>query len=193
MLHKKLLTASMATALALGAAGIAHASSGEDHALKEAARVLGAKTSVSQAIATAENQTGGRAGRIEMEKRDGVYLYEIKLSRKGKVTEVLVDPASGKVLESRNEGFFARLFDWDDHAEFERLATSPTTLSTAIAAAEKQGGGKAFEAETENEHDALVFEVKIAKGNEVRKVTVDARNGQIIEIAREMEGEHGND
>lgn len=193
MLHKRLLTGSMAAAVALSAAGIAHAFPSDDDGSKEAAIVLAAETSVAQAVRAAEHRTGGRAARVEMESKDGTYLYEIKVAGNGKVSEVLVDPASGQVIRAHDEGFFARLFDWDDHVEFDQLATSPTTLSTAIIAAEKRAGGKAIEAETEKEHGQLLFEVKVVKANVVRKVTVDARNGTVIGISGGVKRARGDD
>src|ERR1700719_2988827 len=55
---------------------------------------------MSQAIATAEQQAGGKATRAKLENETGKLLYEVKVAGKDKVTEVKVDATDGKVLAS---------------------------------------------------------------------------------------------
>src|ERR1700704_6440282 len=57
-----------------------------------------APVTMSQAIATAEQQAGGRATRAKLENEKGKLLYEIKVAGKDKTTEVKVDAQDGKVL-----------------------------------------------------------------------------------------------
>ena len=59
-----------------------------------------ATVTMSQAIATAEQQAGGKATRAELENETGKLLYEIKVAGKDKVTEVKVDATDGKVVAS---------------------------------------------------------------------------------------------
>jgi hypothetical protein len=54
MFRSKFLPATMAAVIALGASGAAFAATGENENGQEIAAVLGAKTSVTQAIAAAE-------------------------------------------------------------------------------------------------------------------------------------------
>ena len=62
-----------------------------------------ATVTMSQAIATAEQQAGGKATRAKLENETGKLLYEIKVASKDKVTEVKVDAQDGKVLASGAE------------------------------------------------------------------------------------------
>ena len=62
-----------------------------------------ATVTMSQAIATAEQQAGGKATRAKLENETGKLLYEIKVAGKDKVTEVKVDAQDGKVLASGAE------------------------------------------------------------------------------------------
>jgi len=93
----------MAALFALSASGAALAAAGEGESGQEIAAVLKAKISVVQAIATAEQQTGGRAMKIDVEKKNGAYLYEVKTVSKDRVVEVFVDPVSGQVIRAEDE------------------------------------------------------------------------------------------
>ena len=57
-----------------------------------------ATVTMSQAIATAEQQAGGRATRAKLENENGKLLYEVKVAGKDRATEVQVDAQDGKVL-----------------------------------------------------------------------------------------------
>ena len=59
-----------------------------------------ATVTMSQAIATAEQQAGGKATRAKLENEAGKLVYEVKVAGKDKVTEVKVDATDGKVLAS---------------------------------------------------------------------------------------------
>jgi|ERR1700694_2140075 len=57
-----------------------------------------ASVTLSQAIATAEQQAGGRATRAKLENEKGKLLYEVKVAGKSQATEVQIDAQDGKVL-----------------------------------------------------------------------------------------------
>lgn len=193
MFRYRILPAALATAIAFGASGTAFASPGETENSKEIASVLGAKTSIAQAIAAAEQQTGGRAMKIGIEEEKGVYFYEIKTVTKDKVAEVFVDPTSGQVVRTDDEGLIAKAFDREDREEFAKLAASPTTLAAAIATAEQHVGGKAIEASFDNEDGAMWFEVEAVKDGAVHKVMIDAATGKVVETPAAESGERHED
>ena len=62
-----------------------------------------ATVTMSQAIATAEQQAGGKATNAKLENETGKLVYEVKVAGKDKVTEVKVDATDGKVLASGAE------------------------------------------------------------------------------------------
>ncbi len=193
MFRSKTIPATIAAMFILGASGAAFAAAGENENGQEIAAVLGAKTSAAQAIAAAEKQTGGRAMKIDIEKEKGAYLYGIKTVSKDKVAEVFVDPASGQVVRTGDEGLIAKIFDREDQNEFTKLTASPTTLTTAIATAEQHTGGKAIEASFDNEEGAMLFEVEVVKDNAMHKVMIDSANGKVLKVATAEDGEHGED
>ena len=79
------------------AASVALAHRGEHGAPVDASK---ATVTMSQAIATAEQQAGGKATNAKLENETGKLVYEVKVADKGKVTEVKVDATDGKVLAS---------------------------------------------------------------------------------------------
>jgi uncharacterized membrane protein YkoI len=193
MFAKKLIPATLAAVIALGTAGVAFADSEDNENSKEITAVLNAKTSISQAIAAAEKQTGGRAMKADVDDDEDVHLYKIRIVEKDKVSEVLVDPASGEVTQLGDRGLIAKIFDNDDQAEFENLAASPVTLPTAVATAEKEIGGKAIQAAFESEDGQSQFEVHVAKDKAVHKVKIDAGSGQVVKVSAAENGERDDD
>ncbi len=57
-----------------------------------------APVTMGQAIATAEQQAGGRATKAKLENENGKVLYEVKVTGKDQATEVKIDAQDGKVL-----------------------------------------------------------------------------------------------
>ncbi|SMF77735.1 Peptidase propeptide and YPEB domain-containing protein [Tistlia consotensis] len=100
MFRSKLVPVVMATALAVGAAGLAQAESGKHEAgdRQEIQTILSAKTSLSQAVAAAERQTGGKAMEAALEPHAGGSAYAVTIAEADGARLVLVSPDSGKVL-----------------------------------------------------------------------------------------------
>ncbi|MEQ8693971.1 MAG: PepSY domain-containing protein [Gammaproteobacteria bacterium] len=193
MLRSKIIPATMAAVIALGVTGGAFAASGGSDNTQEIAAALGAKTSITQAIAAAEQQTGGRALKIGLEMEKGSYLYEITTASKDKIAEVSVDPTSGKVVRTDDKGLIARFFDSEDRGKLSELTASPTTLAAAIAAAEQHTGGKAIEASFDDEDGSVQFEIEVAKDGLVHKVQIDSASGKVLKVAAAEAGEHDED
>lgn len=104
MFHSKILPATMAAVITLGATtGIAYAGnrerSGETENAQELAAVLNAKTSLAQAIAAAEQETGGKAIDTGLENQDGNMTFEVEVAEGNTVKKVLVDLQTGKVVK----------------------------------------------------------------------------------------------
>jgi len=149
-----------------------------------------APASLAQAIRAAEQETRGRARKAEIERERGVDAYEIKTVAKDESAKVLVDPMSGKVLRVSRPGFLgavANLFDDDrreDQAALARLEASPMTLATAIAAAERETGGRAVKAALKSKDGQTLFEVGVVKDSARHKVVVDPATGKVAALAR---------
>jgi uncharacterized membrane protein YkoI len=133
--------------------------------LKEWQVAKSAKTSLAQAIATAEakgDEKGGRAIDADFEKADSKNPahYAIKVVYpSGKLVEYGINADTGELYKTENqpiERYFTRL----KPADFQNAKVS---LKDAIALAEQNApGGKAYEAEVEREGKAVEYEIKVA-------------------------------
>lgn len=81
----------------------------------------------------------------------------------------------------------------DDAAEHSKLAEAKLGLADAVAAAEKQSGGKAVNAALDNEQAAATFEVEIMTSNGSRTLAVDGQTGSVTEAADTSEGDGNED
>ena len=133
-----------------------------------------------------------------MERKRGVYVYEIKTVSKDGSAKVLVDPTSGNVLRADTPGFvssIANVFDRDDQrkdqAAFARLEASSMTLAAAIDAAQKESGGRAVRAALTSRYDATLFEVRVVKDWTTQNVLVDPATAKVVTVP--PRGKHKND
>jgi uncharacterized membrane protein YkoI len=61
------------------------------------------------------------------------------------------------------------------------------TLIDAIKAAEQKTGGKALEAELEDESSTVQFEVEIVKDGRIHEVIVDGNTGKVLKVSLDNE------
>ena len=153
-----------------------------------------AQTSLVHAVRVAEQQTSGRARKVEMERERGVEVYEIQTVSKDGSTTILIDPISGNVVRTETSGFLSsitKIFNRDDqrkdHAAFAQLEASAMTLAGAIEAAEKETGGRAVKAALKRQYGATLFEVRVVKDWIMQKVLVDPATAKIVTVPP-----HGN-
>ncbi|MFT3717118.1 PepSY domain-containing protein [Pseudorhodoferax sp.] len=94
--NKKTLIAAAAVAMA-GAGTMAYA---DRHLENDALAITNAKTSLVQAVATAEQHVNGKATRAEFEHTLQGGLYDVEVVSGGKVFDVTVDADKGTVLSA---------------------------------------------------------------------------------------------
>jgi uncharacterized membrane protein YkoI len=97
MKHKFSLAALAAVTLA--SMGAAYAASQENDALA----ISGAKISLTQAVAAAEQHVGGKASRAEFERAGRQWVFDVEVVKDRKVSDVKVDPTSGKILAATED------------------------------------------------------------------------------------------
>jgi uncharacterized membrane protein YkoI len=148
-------------------------------------------SSLAQAIRTAERQTGERATEIELERDRGIEVYEIKTVSRDKSSLVLIDPASGNVVDVGTSGFlssigniFEREDEQEDQADFARLEAVSMMLADAVETAEKETGGRAVEASVGSQYGATLFHVRVVKDFIAQRVMVDPSTGKVITVPR---------
>ncbi len=140
-----------------------------------------------EAIRVAEQNSGGRARKVEM----NVFAYAIETVAKDTSAKVMVDSASGKVVHVDRPGLFdaiANLFDSDDlrddEATLSHLEASPMTLAAAVAAAERETGGRAVQASLKRLYGQTLFKVGVVKDLNLQEVLVDPVSGQVAAAAQ---------
>ena len=102
--RKRAMFASVAAVLLTAAGAATYASKDstpENDAISDLAR---AKVSLVSAVGVAEQQSGGKATRAELESEDGVTAFEVEIvTPDKKVLEIKVDALTGKVLSSKED------------------------------------------------------------------------------------------
>lgn len=142
----RILSTTLSAVLSFGAAGAALADVEKNENAGEVAAVLEAKTSISQAIELAEQHTGGKAVQAGIEKHSGVWVYRVSTSAKDGLTDVSIDPSSGRLTEAHGESKASEFEDESGTEDLAKLADATTTLASAIDIAERHTRGKAIEA-----------------------------------------------
>ncbi|WP_367066776.1 PepSY domain-containing protein [Oryzisolibacter sp. LB2S] len=104
------LRLSIPLALALGAWGVGgalHAGEheGRDHELARQALEQGQVLPLRQVLDKVEREYQGQVLKIEFEREDGRYIYEIRLlQRDGRMAKLEVDAVDGRVLKIKRKG-----------------------------------------------------------------------------------------
>lgn len=66
-------------------------------------------------------------------------------------------------------------------------------LTEAIQTAEKKVGGKAVEAEMDDESNTVQFEIEVVKDGKVQNVLVDGKTGEIVKVSLDDEVDEGSE
>lgn len=76
----------------------------------------------------------------------------------------------------------------DDAAEYAKLGGAKLSLADAVAAAEKQFGGKAVNASLDNEQASAAFEVELMTDTGSQTVAVDGQTGEVKHVTDSGDG-----
>ncbi|WP_416401005.1 PepSY domain-containing protein [Alicycliphilus denitrificans] len=88
----------------LGAGGALHADEGDHELAREALR-QGQVLPLRQVLDKVEREYQGQVLKIEFERDDGRYVYEIRLLQKdGRMAKLKVDAVDGRVLKIKRKG-----------------------------------------------------------------------------------------
>lgn len=79
----------------------------------------------------------------------------------------------------------------DDASEYAKLGGAKLSLADAVAAAEKQFGGKAVNAALDNEQASAAFEVELMTDTGSQTVAVDGQTGEVKHVTDS--GDDGKD
>jgi uncharacterized membrane protein YkoI len=71
--------------------------------------------------------------------------------------------------------------------ELKLFSQAKISLTEAIKAAEQKTGGKAFEAELDDESDTVQFEIEVLKDGKIHDVLVDGKTGKVLKVSLDDE------
>ncbi|MDP3332287.1 MAG: PepSY domain-containing protein [Methylococcaceae bacterium] len=71
--------------------------------------------------------------------------------------------------------------------ELKLFSEAKISLSEAIKAAEHKVGGKAMEAEVDDESNTVQFEIEILKDGKIHEVIVDGITGKVLKVSLDDE------
>ena len=80
-----------------------------------------------------------------------------------------------------------------DAKELQLFSQAKISLTEAIKAAEQKTGGKAMEAEIDDESGAVQFEIEVAKDDKIHKVMVDGKTGNVLKVSLDDESDEGSE
>jgi len=75
--------------------------------------------------------------------------------------------------------------------DLQLFSQAKISLTDAIKAAEHKTGGKAMEAEVDDESSTVQFEVEVLKDSKVHEVKVDGITGKVLKVSLEDESKEG--
>ena len=157
-------------------------------------------TSLAEAVRSAEQRTKGRAGKIELERDDGVYVYEVKTFSKDGPVEVSVDFATGRVESVEGRGFLAKIGDIfdsedkrEDEARLKALEASSVTLAQAIDAAESNTRGRAVKAKMKDRYGSVYYEIALIVDGSKKRVAVDSATAKVVAVKARKDDDDDDD
>jgi uncharacterized membrane protein YkoI len=81
----------------------------------------------------------------------------------------------------------------EEAKELKLFGMAKITLIEAIKAAEQNVGGKAMEAEVDDESNTVQFEIEILKDGKIHEVMVDGKTGKVIKVSLEDESKESTE
>jgi uncharacterized membrane protein YkoI len=205
MLKTTSMAAAAALALALGTpAAFAQSSSGmtlpqlergmhnETPTPDQIQMVQNAKTSLSDAINTAQSNTNGQNSNAEafaasFADVNGAPLYRVDVASNGSIYKMQIDANTGKPIGEAKIIPQSQL----SRADGTLLATLPnakTTLADAVGNATGKLNGKAFSAALTDMNGQPAYDVTVVDNGQVKQASVDQVNGNVAALPAGTEG-----
>jgi uncharacterized membrane protein YkoI len=77
--------------------------------------------------------------------------------------------------------------------EIKHFNQAKITLTEAIKAAEQKTGGKAMEAEVDDDSNTVQFEIEVLKDGKIHEVMVDGISGKVLKVSLDDESGENNE
>ncbi len=143
--------------------------------VSEAVAAAQSKISLEQAIVIGQKTVKGDLVSVEFDQNgySAGGKYKVKFIANSTEYKVRIDADTGKVLSTKQEKL-----DKDDIAEYKAMKQAKVSLAQAMKKATQNVNGKIIEAEFDVDNGRSVYEIKVAKGNQIHKVVIDSMTGE---------------
>lgn len=145
---------------------------------REAEALAKAGVSLVQAVESGEKAGLGKTIGVEFDVEHDRPIWEVKVLSSSGVTEYKVDAESGQVVKVEEEHVRGKLRTFVTGLTLEQLQQVKMPLSQAVAAAERQLGGRAVKVEVEHEHKAIQYDVFVRGKERTEHVKISASANQ---------------
>lgn len=145
--------------------------------ISEAVAAAKSKISLEQAIAIGQKTIKGDlvSAKFDQNGYSAGGKYDVKFIAHNTEYKLRVDADTGKVLSAKQEKL-----DKDDIAEYKAMKNSKVSLAQAMEKATQNVNGKVIEAGFDVDNGKSVYEIKVAKGNQIHKIVIDSMTGKVI-------------
>jgi uncharacterized membrane protein YkoI len=139
------------------------------------------KLTVTDAIALAEQHAGGKVVQASLLLRGGNASYTVvALPNVGEVWRGSVDANSGTLIDERVTPLKdAAATDQVDPTKAKLAEQARLPLPQAVERAEAKSGGRVFDASLENANGRPVYQMQVARGDDVEDLVVDPADGAV--------------
>lgn len=145
--------------------------------VSEALAATKSKISLQQAIAIGNKTVKGDLVSVEFDQNNysAGGVYKIKTIASNTEYDLNIDADTGRVLSAKQ-----KQLDREDMSEYNAMKRAKVSLTQAIQTAAQNINGKVIETEFDVDNGKAVYEIKVAKGNQIHKVIIDSMTGKVI-------------
>lgn len=145
--------------------------------VSEAVAAAQSKISLEQAIAIGNKTIKGDLVSAEFDQKgySAGGKYDVKFIANNTEYKIRIDADTGKVLSAKQDQL-----DREDMAEYKAMKQAKVSLNQAMEKATQNINGKIIEAGFDVDNGKSVYEIKVAKGNQIHKMVIDSVTGKVV-------------
>ena len=145
--------------------------------VSEAVAAAQSKISLEQAIAIGNKTIKGDLVSAEFDQKGSSAggKYDVKFIANNTEYKIRIDADTGKVLSAKQDQL-----DREDMAEYKAMKQVKVSLNQAMKKATQDVNGKIIKAGFDVDNGKSVYEIKVAKGNQIHKMVIDSVTGKVV-------------
>lgn len=145
--------------------------------VSEAVAAAKSKISLEQAIAIGNKTIKGDLVSAEFDQKgySAGGKYDVKFIANNTEYKIRIDADTGKVLSAKQDQL-----DREDMAEYKAMKQAKVSLNQAMKKATQDVNGKIIKAGFDVDNGKSVYEIKVAKGNQIHKIVINSMTGKVI-------------